>query len=88
MKSGVNSSVPVYQGPTNKIFIGGVAAGTMKEDIEHYFSTYGVVQEVVLMMDKQSQRPRGRNEMEITLSVIPTTHIEFTRIWLCNNGYR
>jgi RNA-binding protein Musashi len=59
MKSGVNSSVPVYQGPTNKIFIGGVAAGTMKEDIEHYFSTYGVVQEVVLMMDKQSQRPRG-----------------------------
>ena len=70
MKSGVNSSLPMYQGSTKKIFVGGIAAGTMKEDIEHYFSTYGTVHEVVLMMDKQSQRPRGQNEMEITLRVI------------------
>ena len=51
--------MPMYQGDTKKIFIGGIAAGTMKEDIEHYFSSYGNVQDVVLMIDKQSQRPRG-----------------------------
>lgn len=56
----MNSSVPAYQGSTRKIFVGGIAAGTEKEDIEHYFSSYGTVQDVVLMMDKQSQRPRGQ----------------------------
>ncbi|XP_062517143.1 uncharacterized protein LOC134192419 [Corticium candelabrum] len=58
VKAGI-PNMPMYQGDTKKIFIGGIAAGTMKEDIEHYFSSYGNVQDVVLMIDKQSQRPRG-----------------------------
>lgn len=44
---------------TRKIFVGGLASNTVKEDLENYFSEFGEVDEAMLMFDRQTNRHRG-----------------------------
>lgn len=44
---------------TKKIFVGGLAAPTTPEDLKIYFQQFGKVEDVTLMMDRQTMRHRG-----------------------------
>ena len=38
---------------TKKIFVGGLSASTVQADLNAYFSTFGKVEEAMLMFDRQ-----------------------------------
>lgn len=42
-----------------KIFIGGLSWQTTEETLRFYFSRYGELSDVALMMDKKTGKPRG-----------------------------
>ena len=44
---------------TKKIFVGGLSASTVQADLAAYFSTFGKVEEAMLMFDRQTNRHRG-----------------------------
>ncbi|XP_055343626.1 RNA-binding protein Musashi homolog 2-like [Paramacrobiotus metropolitanus] len=44
---------------TKKAFIGGLPANTTPDDLRSYFSTFGTVEDAVLMIDKNTRRHRG-----------------------------
>lgn len=44
---------------TRKIFVGGVAPSTTEAAFRSYFSQFGKVEDAVLMIDKETGRPRG-----------------------------
>jgi len=44
---------------TKKIFVGGLSASTVQADLNAYFSTFGKVEEAMLMFDRQTNRHRG-----------------------------
>lgn len=44
---------------TKKIFIGGLPFDHTEDQFKEYFSQYGVVEEVVLMRDRHTNKPRG-----------------------------
>ncbi|CAN6288009.1 unnamed protein product [Urochloa humidicola] len=44
---------------TKKIFVGGLPSTLTEEGFRQYFQTYGVVTDVVVMYDQNTQRPRG-----------------------------
>ena len=44
---------------TKKIFVGGLSASTVQADLTSYFSTFGKVEEAMLMFDRQTNRHRG-----------------------------
>lgn len=45
--------------PGAKLFLGGLSWDTNEEKLKEYFSKYGEVQDVVVMKDKITRRPRG-----------------------------
>merc|ERR550519_1691277 len=44
---------------TKKIFVGGVSQETSAEEVKMYFSSFGKVEEAVMLMDNQTKRHRG-----------------------------
>ncbi|GAB2265899.1 hypothetical protein Dimus_000930 [Dionaea muscipula] len=44
---------------TKKIFVGGLPPNLTEDDFRQYFETFGVVTDVVIMYDQNTQRPRG-----------------------------
>ncbi len=43
----------------NKLFVGNLSFNTTQNDLQDKFSAHGTVQEVNLMMDRETGRPRG-----------------------------
>jgi hypothetical protein len=54
-----NQVVGSYEGRVKKIFIGGLSYNTTEEDVRQYFSQYGEVLEIILMIDPSTKRMRG-----------------------------
>ena len=50
---------PVAHTKTKKIFLGGLAPDTSEEEIRHVLEQHGPVNEVTIMRDKLSNKPRG-----------------------------
>eukprot|EP00124_Ichthyophonus_hoferi_P003022 Ihof_evm4s236 gene=Ihof_evmTU4s236 len=44
---------------TKKVFIGGIAQTTSEDTIKAYFTTYGPIEELLMMKDRATERPRG-----------------------------
>jgi hypothetical protein len=44
---------------SNKLFVGGLPQEISTEDLKAYFSNYGKVADVVVMVDRQTSRSRG-----------------------------
>lgn len=55
------SSVQGSPGPgrTKKIFVGGLASTVNESDFKSYFEQFGIITDVVVMYDHNTQRPRG-----------------------------
>ncbi|XP_062088147.1 heterogeneous nuclear ribonucleoprotein 1-like isoform X1 [Humulus lupulus] len=56
-----NSSIHGSPGPTRtkKIFVGGLASTVTESDFKRYFDQFGIITDVVVMYDHNTQRPRG-----------------------------
>ncbi|XP_069458646.1 RNA-binding protein Musashi homolog 2 isoform X2 [Ovis canadensis] len=61
-----DSLPPSHQDPrramvtrTKKIFVGGLSANTVVEDVKQYFEQFGKVEDAMLMFDKTTNRHRG-----------------------------
>ena len=52
---------------TKKIFVGGLSASTVQADLTSYFSTFGKVEEAMLMFDRQE---KGQNQYEKLIRLI------------------
>lgn len=56
-----NSSIHGSPGPvrTKKIFVGGLPSSITESDFKMYFDQFGMITDVVVMYDHNTQRPRG-----------------------------
>ncbi|KAF5820927.1 putative RNA recognition motif domain, nucleotide-binding alpha-beta plait domain superfamily [Helianthus annuus] len=56
-----SGSVQGSPGPTRtkKIFVGGLASSVTENDFKNYFEQFGMITDVVVMYDHNTQRPRG-----------------------------
>ncbi|XP_024983859.1 heterogeneous nuclear ribonucleoprotein 1-like isoform X1 [Cynara cardunculus var. scolymus] len=56
-----NGSIQGSPGPTRtkKIFVGGLASSVTESDFKNYFDQFGIITDVVVMYDHNTQRPRG-----------------------------
>ncbi|GAB4826488.1 hypothetical protein Ancab_033383 [Ancistrocladus abbreviatus] len=56
-----NSSILGSPGParTKKIFVGGLPSTVTESDFKRYFDQFGLITDVVVMYDHNTQRPRG-----------------------------
>ncbi|KAK1292565.1 Heterogeneous nuclear ribonucleoprotein 1 [Acorus calamus] len=56
-----NNSLHESPGParTKKIFVGGLASTVTESDFKKYFEQFGMITDVVVMYDHNTQRPRG-----------------------------
>jgi RNA-binding protein Musashi len=53
------SSVPAVAIKTKKIFVGGLTPDTTQDSLKAFFSEFGTVEDVILMYDRETRRPRG-----------------------------
>jgi RNA recognition motif-containing protein len=44
---------------SKKLFVGGLSASTTLEHVRYYFENFGAIEDVMLMLDKQTNRHRG-----------------------------
>ncbi|XP_071721433.1 heterogeneous nuclear ribonucleoprotein 1-like [Rutidosis leptorrhynchoides] len=56
-----SGSIQGSPGPirTKKIFVGGLASSVTESDFKTYFDQFGIITDVVVMYDHNTQRPRG-----------------------------
>ncbi|XP_019433752.1 PREDICTED: heterogeneous nuclear ribonucleoprotein 1-like isoform X2 [Lupinus angustifolius] len=50
---------PAGPGRTKKIFVGGLPSTIIESDFKKYFDQFGIITDVVVMYDRNTQRPRG-----------------------------
>jgi hypothetical protein len=58
-KSNGRSTGSPGPGRTRKIFVGGLPSSITEADFRRYFEQFGVITDVVVMYDHNTQRPRG-----------------------------
>ncbi|GJN24813.1 hypothetical protein PR202_gb12579 [Eleusine coracana subsp. coracana] len=58
-KSNASSIGSPGPGRTRKIFVGGLPSNVTEADFRRYFEQFGVITDVVVMYDHNTQRPRG-----------------------------
>ncbi|XP_066396905.1 heterogeneous nuclear ribonucleoprotein 1-like isoform X2 [Miscanthus floridulus] len=58
-KSNTSSIGSPGPGRTRKIFVGGLPSNVTEADFRRYFEQFGVITDVVVMYDHNTQRPRG-----------------------------
>uniref|UniRef100_A0AAY3ZXJ4 RRM domain-containing protein n=1 Tax=Denticeps clupeoides TaxID=299321 RepID=A0AAY3ZXJ4_9TELE len=62
---------------TKKIFVGGLSANTVAEDVKQYFEQFGKVEDSMLMFDKTTNRHRGEGaEINIHVFDICSSHLQ------------
>jgi len=44
---------------SRKVFVGGLPKNTSEDDLNLYFSQFGELEDYVVMIDRDSQKPRG-----------------------------
>jgi RNA-binding protein Musashi len=44
---------------TTKIFVGGLPHNLDKEEFREYFEEFGEISDCVIMLDRETQKPRG-----------------------------
>lgn len=61
LNSRSTGSIQGSPGPirTKKIFVGGLASSVTESDFKTYFDQFGIITDVVVMYDHNTQRPRG-----------------------------
>ena len=52
-------TVTSFPQDANKLFVGGLHPKTTQDDLKEYFSSFGVVDDVTIMIDNATQKPRG-----------------------------
>ena len=55
---------------TNKVFVGGIPLETTHNDFRKVFKKYGKLTDCVLIMDKQTRKPRGFGFVEYSVNLI------------------
>ena len=71
---------------TKKIFVGGLSASTDEERLKKFMTDFGKVEEVLLMYDRETQRPRGFGFVTFDAEEAVDRLVEMHRVgaWLCS----
>ncbi|KAL8259295.1 hypothetical protein R6Q59_027248 [Mikania micrantha] len=77
-----SGSIQGSPGPTRtkKIFVGGLASSVTENDFKNYFDQFGMITDVVVMYDHNTQRPRGfgfityESEESVDKALLKTFH--------------
>jgi RNA-binding protein Musashi len=76
-----NNGPPRQQGGGEKIFVGGLHQTVTESSFADYFSQFGGVRETLLMMDRETGRPRGYFSY-ITPLDLDLLRLKTARLWI------
>eukprot|EP00039_Didymoeca_costata_P025818 m.14339 g.14339 ORF g.14339 m.14339 type:complete len:538 (+) comp5066_c0_seq1:1455-3068(+) len=62
----VSNAAPLGYIKTKKIFVGGLTPDTSSEMLKEFFSSFGVVEDIILMVDHDTKRSRGFGFVKFT----------------------
>lgn len=72
-------TVTSFPQDANKLFVGGLHPKTTQEDLKEYFSSFGTVDDVTIMIDNATQKPRGFGFITFTSENVAKMCLEQTQ---------